>query len=596
MIVPMKKIALIALASDRHDALNALAGIGAVHVRHVKEPTGRRLENLRSLRRLIKLVLGALPDQGGAGRDEMEPARVVREVFERMRGIKRQEEALEGLDAAYRRLAPFGDFDPGHIARLAERGVFVTLHRLGAKQALDVPGDAAVAELGRGKDGSFWAVVRLGEAFDGPGRMDPGERSLSSIAAEMDGRAAEVSRLKSEIREFSGDRRRVRELLAGIEKKIEFAEVESGMGSVDMKKRPLAVLEGFIPAERVGDLKAGAEAGGWGLVIDDPGEEDSPPTLLRNPRWVRPIRAVFDAVGVLPGYDEADVSGAVLLFLSLFFAMIVGDAGYGLLFMALSALAKARFRKVPESSYALLYVMSGCTVVWGALTGNWFGVSGLPAPLEGLKLDWLTGEDADKNLMGLTFLIGALHLTLAHAWVMLRLVPDLRFLAQIGWMATTWCMYFAAMSLVLMQPFPAWALWALVIGLALIVVFTVPPGKIKTQWTEFVMMPLSLISNFVDVVSYVRLFAVGAATFAVANAFNQMAADLGAGGVFASLGAAMVLFFGHALNILLAAMGVLVHGVRLNTLEFAGHMGLKWSGHHYKPFRTRTDADDFGEA
>jgi V/A-type H+-transporting ATPase subunit I len=596
MIVPMKKLALLTLESDRHGALNALARLGAVHVAHVKEPTGEHLEHLRSLRRLIKLALGAVPEHGGAGRDDLEPARVVREVFERMREIKRQNEALDGLAVAYRRLAPFGDFDPQVVSGLAEKGVFVTLHRLGAKEILDTSEDVAVKELGRGKDGSFWAVISLGQAFDGPGRVEPGKRSLADIGAEMDKRAGDISRLQGEIRDFSGDRPRVQELLAGIEKKIEFAEVESGMGSVDLEKRPLAFLEGYIPAEKVGDLKAEAKAGGWGLVLDDPGEEDNPPTLLRNPRWVRPIRAVFDAVGVLPGYEEADVSGAVLLFLSLFFAMIVGDAGYGLLFMALSALGKAKFKKIPESTYALLYVMSGCTVVWGALTGNWFGVSGLPAPLESLKLDWLTGDDASGNLMGLTFLIGAVHLTLAHIWVMLRLAPDLRFLAQIGWICTTWVMYFAAMSLVLMQPFPAWAVWALVIGLALIVVFTVPPNKVKTQWTEFVMMPLSLISNFVDVVSYVRLFAVGAATFAVANAFNQMAVDLGAGGVIASLGAALVLFFGHTLNILLAAMGVLVHGVRLNTLEFAGHMGLKWSGYRYAPFRTRSGTTDFDES
>jgi V/A-type H+-transporting ATPase subunit I len=65
-----------------------------------------------------------------------------------------------------------------------------------------------------------------------------------------------------------------------------------------------------------------------------------------------------------------------------------------------------------------------------------------------------------------------------------------------------------------------------------------------------------------------------------------MAADQ-AGGIISGLGAALVLFFGHTLNILLAAMGVLVHGVRLNTLEFAGHMGLRWSGHRYAPFGSK---------
>jgi V/A-type H+-transporting ATPase subunit I len=88
----------------------------------------------------------------------------------------------------------------------------------------------------------------------------------------------------------------------------------------------------------------------------------------------------------------------------------------------------------------------------------------------------------------------------------------------------------------------------------------------------------------VDLVSYIRLFAVGTATLAMAQAFNRMALDLGSGSVIGSLGAALILFLGHGLNIILATMGVLVHGVRLNTLEFATHAGITWSGTKFQPF------------
>jgi V/A-type H+-transporting ATPase subunit I len=91
------------------------------------------------------------------------------------------------------------------------------------------------------------------------------------------------------------------------------------------------------------------------------------------------------------------------------------------------------------------------------------------------------------------------------------------------------------------------------------------------------------VSNFVDVVSYVRLFAVGMATFAIADAVNTMALDIGFSGILSGLFAGVILLFGHALNIALAAMGVLVHGVRLNTLEFSGHLGMEWTGQRYDP-------------
>ena len=99
---------------------------------------------------------------------------------------------------------------------------------------------------------------------------------------------------------------------------------------------------------------------------------------------------------------------------------------------------------------------------------------------------------------------------------------------------------------------------------------------------------LDVISNFVDIISYIRLYAVGAASLSVAQAFNEMALGVGFDGI-ASLGAALILFAGHTLNIVLAAMGVMVHGIRLNTLEFSGHAGVEWSGIHFKPFRKTED-------
>ena len=93
------------------------------------------------------------------------------------------------------------------------------------------------------------------------------------------------------------------------------------------------------------------------------------------------------------------------------------------------------------------------------------------------------------------------------------------------------------------------------------------------------------MNSFTDVVSYIRLFAVGAATVAVADAFNQMASGIGHGNLFAGFLTAFVLLFGHTLNILLGAMAILVHGVRLNVLEFSSHLNMEWSGVEYAPFK-----------
>jgi len=95
---------------------------------------------------------------------------------------------------------------------------------------------------------------------------------------------------------------------------------------------------------------------------------------------------------------------------------------------------------------------------------------------------------------------------------------------------------------------------------------------------------LSSISAFSDVVSYVRLYAVGLATLEIAKAFNSMASGVGSSWIGIVL-ASLVLFLGHSLNIILAVMAIVVHGIRLNMLEFSGHMGMEWSGIAYKPFK-----------
>ena len=125
------------------------------------------------------------------------------------------------------------------------------------------------------------------------------------------------------------------------------------------------------------------------------------------------------------------------------------------------------------------------------------------------------------------------------------------------------------------------------IGLTLVVLFMTPVRRLKAEIINHAMLGLSVVSNFVDVVSYVRLFAVGMASVMVAQSFNSMALQLGIEKIWTIPFIALILFAGHALNIVLCALGILVHAVRLNTLEFSNHIGLQWAGIKYNPFRKK---------
>lgn len=98
-------------------------------------------------------------------------------------------------------------------------------------------------------------------------------------------------------------------------------------------------------------------------------------------------------------------------------------------------------------------------------------------------------------------------------------------------------------------------------------------------------LPLSLIGNFGDVVSYLRLYLVSTASVVLVKAVNGILFGAGPLGWAGMIGAGVVLFFVHALNLMLASLAVLVHGIRLNALEFSTHMGIQWLGRPYSPFR-----------
>jgi V/A-type H+-transporting ATPase subunit I len=179
--------------------------------------------------------------------------------------------------------------------------------------------------------------------------------------------------------------------------------------------------------------------------------------------------------------------------------------------------------------------------------------------------------------------LGALHLSIAHAWRALLKVPSLTALADVGYICILWTAFFLATTLVLGEPFPPFGIWLVATGIILVILFTSPQSRVLRGIGEGLgTVAMSFMNNITDVISYVRLFAVGLATLAIAETTNTLASGLGNGILALSAGIA-ILIIGHGLNILLGFISVLVHGVRLNVLEFSGHANITWSGSAFEP-------------
>jgi V/A-type H+-transporting ATPase subunit I len=369
-----------------------------------------------------------------------------------------------------------------------------------------------------------------------------------------------------------------------LEKEIEFQQVLNGMGT----EGAISYVTGYIPFDREGHLIAKAKSNKWGIMIIEPSADDNVPTLLRNPQWVGMIKPVLGLLGLTPGYRELDVSMLFLIFFSIFFGILIGDAGYGLVYILLTVLLtiwlhkKMLLNAEMKMMVALFYLLGSCAIIWGILTGTFFGQEWV------LELGYtpLIPQLNNANFMGtFCFFLGALHLSIAHSWRAFLKFPSITALADVGYICILWTAFFLARTLILGETFPPFGIWLVVAGIILVVVFTNPQAHVLRGIGEGMgTMALSFMNNITDVISYIRLFAVSLAGLAVAETTNYLASGFGSG-VVALVAGVVIILFGHSLNMILGLMSVLVHGVRLNVLEFSGHANVTWSGFTFEPLK-----------
>jgi len=592
MIVKMKKLTLLCTRAAREKTLDGLRDLEVVHVKNVNSPEGEGLDEARNHFNYLQRALEVLPKHPAAAPSGKSAHEAVDAIWELIHSKKALSEKIELLEIERKRYEFFGAFSVKDVRALQKQGVQVKLLAAPIKQLIKPPDGANLVELGRDRTSAYFVLISRMEVQIDAEELPLPEHSAVEMAEQISALTEQLAETEEEFKTYSGDHDAVTAIVGEAGDHVVWLEARNGMGL----EEDVTYLRGFFPAEREKELRIAASKQGWAVLVEKPAAEDDVPTLLRNPRWVSPIKAVFDMIGVIPGYKELDVSALFLIFLSIFFAFIIGDAGYGLLFIALTLFGKFKTKGKAEVQPALnlLMLMSAACVIFGVLIGNYFGIrlEALPAPLAGFSSDYLTGKTAAgwnsdisaNHIMFVCFAIGTVHLTLAHGWNLFRKINSWEALTDLGWLCSTWALFAVVLQMVLYMELPSWIVATqmplLGAGILLIIISLV----LTKSYFGLVTLALDVINNFVDIISYVRLYAVGAASLAIAQAFNGMAMDIGFSG-FGAIGAAAILFAGHALNIILGAMGVMVHGIRLNTLEFSGHAGVEWAGIHFNPFR-----------
>lgn len=601
MIEKMKVVYIVAQASRRIEMLDTLRDLGILHLAEKKNADPALIERFDTLTRLSFELKDYIPENP-------ETKILSDEAFESLyqetdatlqRKAELNNTRTAALLAAERQRA-WGDFDPQQVIALRDSGLDFHFYRLDKKsyQTLQAKEDVQYIRLSPVEKQETVAVLgKLDNSVSAVEFALP-EKSISQWEQEAAACDTELADCDAVLRKAAGYLQSYADQLLKTKNAAEYSAVNATAES----DNGLVWLSGYIPEADEPAFVETAKAHNWAYSLQDVDPDDEKvPAKVRYGKLSRLIEPVFAILGTVPGYREYDISFWFLAFFTLFFAMIIGDAGYGLLFLLGTAGYTIKAKKVSNATL-LLFVLSVATIVWGSMTGTWFGLEdAMKVPLlKALVVPGfanypqyfgVTATSAQNNIMKFCFSIGAIQLALACIMNIRRKIMEknLSWLADLGWLLAICSLYFVVLYLVIGQQVNLPIVGAVVgVGFLLVVLFGgMAPGKtfvqgLKAGVGDTFTVFLNTISAFGNVMSYIRLFAVGMASLAIAQSFNNMASGFKGPLVIAGIA---IMVIGHTLNIVMGFLSVVVHGVRLNLLEFSGQLGMEWSGTAYDPFR-----------
>lgn len=607
MIEKMKMVYVVSSLSQKEKMLSGLKQLGVLHIAEKKSAEAKVSEIFTRL----SSVAGALREyelpKKEAKKLEKAPLLTGEEfdaLYEKAQEtIEKKNLLLQDKAAAkseIERIKPWGDFDPEGVRELKDKGIDFHFYAVADAEYQQVRESEEISMLTIGTIEKSKAIAVVGTL---PKAISATEFTLPEYGiGKLEEKILQYDKEIEDCNEILKDVARYKESFNKAMLDAQNAEHYSAAGQTAGSDDTFIWLSGYIPESDVEKFQQGAAENCWAYAIDDVADDDElVPTRIKHNKVSRLIQPVYDILGILPGYRESDISLWFFLFFTLFFAMIIGDAGYGCLILIATAAYVIKTKKNNTATY-LLFILSAATIIWGAITGTWFGLEkAMDVPL--LKalvvptfsnypeLFGTTAAAQQNAVMKFSFSIGAIQMSLGTLIAIKKKISEknLTWVADLGWLIAVCAMYLLALYLIIGENIPIKPVFALIgVAFVLVVIFgemtpdrTVGQGfkaGLGSAFTQF----LNTISCFGNVMSYIRLFAVGMAGLAISQSFNDIAASLGGPLVILAV---VVVLFGHALNIVMCFLSVAVHGVRLNVLEFSGQVGLEWSGIPYEPFK-----------
>ncbi|MCA9123025.1 MAG: V-type ATP synthase subunit I [Planctomycetaceae bacterium] len=591
-IVPVSKVTLYGTAHQKDAVLDSLQELACVHLVDLGQnpEAARPKTNIATETHQALKFLRTCPIRRRAVKDEasFQFDEVVREALQIEQRQQQLQNERDELTLAIRNLTPWGDFRLPPASELGELRLWfyiVPHYRLRSLKNQNLPWHV----VSRDHRFAYLVVVSATEPDGMPTpRIHLDDRPLSDLQRMLE----EVEAEQEDLHWRRVALTRWNQLLARTIAVADDRAARQRAAQQALDDPSMFAIQGWAPQADTQRIRAFARGHCLGLTVEAPSASDAPPTLLEN----RGLTAGGqDAVTfyTTPAYRAWDPSAAVFVSFSLFFAMIMADAGYAML---LSGLVLGFWRRVGNSASGLrlrklLLFIVITSIAYGVAVGSYFG---LP-PAQGSVLQELHIIDAADTtlMMQISIAIGVAHLVLANfalAWSR-RWSPTM--LASFGWIAVFLgglALGFGKSGIEPQAPLVQYGGWAIAAGIIAVLLFSSDRPlltlKLRDHGGRIVdgLKSLTSISRaFGDVLSYLRLFALGLASAQLATTFNELTYKASCCIGIGSLLAVLVVVFGHGLNFALAIMSGVVHGLRLNCIEFFG-WSLLDEGYAFRPF------------
>lgn len=496
---------------------------------------------------------------------------------------------------------PWGEFDKSRLQQLESLGYAIRYYITSRKKFSEEWSGLYPLEVIHQDRNNVWFVTICpsGEEYTFP--IDPVAAPESSWKEAQE----RVDRYTSDIIKVKGLLLKYKDAIPQIKDKYgkELIELDlylAKTSSESAAENLLSVLVGFAPQENEAELCNELDKMGVLYIKEDAAEEDNPPIRLKNNRFVKMFESLTGMYG-MPNYSEYDPTPIVSIFFLLFFAMCMGDAGYGLILILFGIAVKKEWINIGmfRGLGPLISTLGVATAAVGFFLGTAFGMNLAEASWmpEALKGCMLTGEVMGYPAqMVLAIGIGVFHLCLAMTIKAVGYTKRFGFKENIstwGWLILILGgIAIAALALIGVMNSGVTKIAVIALGVisALgIFIFNTPGRNPLVNIGAGLWDTYNMVTGILgDVLSYIRLYALGLAGGMLGAAFNDLGLMVrGDGGAAGWVFFVVILIIGHLINILMSCLGAFVHPLRLNFVEYFKNSGYEGKGKLYKPLTTK---------